>query len=198
MRPTPDQLEALFGFTFTAPERHLLTAVRDTLDPYERQHRYLLMMALQGCECPVCGYLLCQRSAGGPVITVPATVRPDDDYRCPSCQTGLTWHLGLIGGSQWFTVTDPQALQNRLALADAERRTATVTVTGPLDSPNARIAFGEPGPLPGHGDAPGHTVNGPADCPRCTLLRDNADWLALPEDAPPGRPAGLTEGTTQS
>jgi hypothetical protein len=36
-------------------------------------------------------------------------------------------------------------------------------------------------PIPGHA-GPGHTADGPQDCRRCQLLRDNAHWLALPEN----------------
>jgi hypothetical protein len=34
-------------------------------------------------------------------------------------------------------------------------------------------------PIPGHA-GPGHTADGPTDCRRCQMLRDNAHWMALP------------------
>jgi hypothetical protein len=123
------QIESAFALTFTPYEVHIL---RDTnLDPYEAQHRTLLHVALNPCQCPACGRIICQRSAAGmTLITTPATVRPDDGYACPACQTPLTWHLAITGG-QHFTVTADAA--KLAALDDAERRLlrAAVTVQAP-------------------------------------------------------------------
>jgi hypothetical protein len=100
-----EHAEQLYGFRFTEPERLWLTTSTELLSPYERQWRFILQAGLTTCQCPACGYLLCQRSAaGGPLTTTPATVRHDDDYHCPNCHAGLTWHLGLFGGAQWFTL----------------------------------------------------------------------------------------------
>jgi hypothetical protein len=121
-----DQIEGVFGITFTDNERMLLTTTDALLSPHERQARYVLAMALTACPCPVCQYLLCQRSASTQPFA-PTASTPDDWYACPNCGTGLTWHLGITG-QQWFAVTDPQGLANRLALADAEART-----TGPVE-----------------------------------------------------------------
>ena len=40
---------------------------------------------------------------------------------------------------------------------------------------------------PGHTRA-GHTADGPADCARCQLLRENAHWMALPGTGDPEGP----------
>jgi hypothetical protein len=101
-----DQIEGVFGFSFTPAERQLLTMRKDLLGVRDGQRRYVLQMALQPCECPRCGYLVCQRSAAtAPYSTDTST--PDDAYACPYCQAALTWHLGLVGGAQWFTMTRP-------------------------------------------------------------------------------------------
>jgi hypothetical protein len=103
-RATLEQIEHVFGFAFTAAERQLLTTPKDLLGVRDGQRRYVLAMALQTCECPACGYLLCQRSAATGAYDLEKAV-PDDAYACPHCHAGLTWHLGLIGGEQWFTLT---------------------------------------------------------------------------------------------
>lgn len=36
------------------------------------------------------------------------------------------------------------------------------------------------------GPGSGHQADGPADCRRCQMIRENADWLALPEPDPQG------------
>lgn len=125
------QAEDLFGFTFTQHERILLTT--PARDPYDDQHRILLLMALQTCSCPACGLLICRRSAAGlTLFTVPATVRADDDYACPGCKVQLTWHLGM-SGSQWFTVTRPDAVAldaAERAASDDDRPPVTVLLPG--------------------------------------------------------------------
>jgi hypothetical protein len=99
-----EQIERVFGFTFSDAERRLLAIPDSLLGHLDGQRRYVLAMALQTCECPACGYLLCQRSAATGGFDL-ETSTPDDAYACPHCKAGLTWHLALIAGGQWFTVT---------------------------------------------------------------------------------------------
>ena len=113
-----DQIEALFGITFTDHERMLLTTSKALLSTREQQASYILAMGLQTCQCPACPYLLCQRSASIEPFD-PASSAPDDAYACPNCKAALTWHLGMIGGGQWFTLTYPGQVADAAALADA-------------------------------------------------------------------------------
>lgn len=113
-----DQIEALFGITFTDHERMLLTTSKALLSTREQQASYILAMGLQTCQCPACPYLLCQRSASIEPFD-PASSTPDDAYACPNCKAALTWHLGMIGGGQWFTLTYPGQVADAAALADA-------------------------------------------------------------------------------
>lgn len=118
--PPLDQIEALFAIELDSTERELLTTPTDLLGIHERQRRYVLMMALTTCQCPACGYLLCQRSAADAPFD-PAASTPDDAYACPHCHAGLTWHLGVIGGAQWFTLTAIESAATRQAWLDARR-----------------------------------------------------------------------------
>jgi hypothetical protein len=110
--------EQLFGITLTEVERMWLTTNPELLAPYEQQHRYLLIMALQPCTCPGCTYVLCQRSAAVEPFD-PSTSTPDDGYACPNCKARLTWRLGVIDAAQWFvlspgqtvTITDPGSVK---------------------------------------------------------------------------------------
>ena len=105
----PDMLNELFGIRLTDKERTLLTHKDDMLDPYDVQRKYILRMALQTIVCPACGTPICQRSAGGPKPEDDTPV-PDDSYVCPKCEAKLTWHLGMIGGEQWFTLNPGQTI----------------------------------------------------------------------------------------
>jgi hypothetical protein len=133
--PAIDQLERLYDLRFTPDETHLL-APAGQLDAYDVHRRRVLLGALQTCLCPVCGTIICQRSAAGmPLLTCPATVRADDDYTCPDCEAALVWHLTPLSGAQWFTAVS----SNAAALADAERRFPRLEDPTTLDDLRARL-----------------------------------------------------------
>lgn len=104
---TPDQLQELYGITFSDGERILLTRSNDLLNMREEQWAYLLKMALTPLRCPACQGVICQRSADrdwNPQIHM-----PDDAYVCPLCQAQLTWYLEITGG-QGFTLNPGQTI----------------------------------------------------------------------------------------
>jgi hypothetical protein len=103
------QAEQLYAITLSDGEWTLLQTPDPLLGHRDSQRLYILAMALQPSRCPACGYILCQRSACTQAWN-PDTSTPDDAYACPNCKAGLTWHLGMIGGAQWFslTATEPQ------------------------------------------------------------------------------------------
>jgi len=103
----PAALAGLFGITFTEHETMLLT----TTDPallsiLDKQRKYVLGLALQPLQCPACHATICQYSASDGRFDTDA-YHPDDGYACPGCGRGLTWHLALFGGGQWFSLTAP-------------------------------------------------------------------------------------------
>jgi hypothetical protein len=104
--PTLEDYEQLYTITFTDFERMLLRE-KTLLTPLDKQHRYLLQMALTPLKCPGCQGVICQRSAGW---QTEETSRPDDAYECPFCHAKLTWGLALIGGDQWFTLNPGQTI----------------------------------------------------------------------------------------
>jgi hypothetical protein len=80
----------------------------------------------------------------------------------------------------------------RAALAAFTTRTGHLITTAEIEGWVAEADRGydlepAPPPHPELGPGSGHQANGPADCPRCQMIRDNAHWLALPEPDPQGR-----------
>jgi hypothetical protein len=125
-----DTLQELYGITFTDRERMLLTTGNDLLTVLDQQSKYVLARAVEPIPCPGCGVLTCRRAA----CTLPwddTTAIPDDAYACrfPSCGAKLIWHLGLIGGDQWFTLAPGQ----------------TVTITAPAAERGPCICEGREG-----------------------------------------------------
>jgi hypothetical protein len=100
-------LEQLYGIKFSPAEWVLLTNPPHMLDPIERQQRYLLQMHLLPLSCPACSGWVCVRSAR---LGDGREQTSDDDYQCNLCQAKLTWHLGLVGPEQWFTLSPDQVV----------------------------------------------------------------------------------------
>lgn len=103
------KLEQLYGFRFDDEERRVLTAetdgnlLRGALDPIAKQHAFVLTVALQPLACPMCGGIICQRSAAKVWKFNGGRPESDDDYQCPLCDAQLSWHISPFGGGQWFT-----------------------------------------------------------------------------------------------
>lgn len=105
--PTVAAMTALadsYGITFNADLMRLLTTDRADLDIRDRRRRYTLGLALEPVPCPHCHTLTCRLAASTLPFSFTEDI-PDDEYVCPSCGTKLTWHVELIGGAQWFTIT---------------------------------------------------------------------------------------------
>lgn len=101
-------LEQVFRITLGKQQRMLLTTPPGLLDPIERQHAYLLRMALTPVPCPACQIAICQLSAS-PDGFDPGGSVPDDSYVCPRCGAKLTWNLALAG-TQSFTLNAGQTV----------------------------------------------------------------------------------------
>lgn len=78
------------------------------MESFQRQMAYILERVTAPLACPNC-------EAPVPEIDGRTKVNPGDgDHRCPVCQRGLRYCLGLIGGEQYWTV-QPLARQKEEA-----------------------------------------------------------------------------------
>ena len=148
-----NQAEQLFGITLSDGEWTLLKNPDALLTNLEQQARFILAMALQPSRCPSCGYILCQRSACTQPWD-PGTSTPDDAYACPNCKNGLTWHLGLIGGAQWFSLTTTEPPPPARSQPGDDRDPVTVLFTN-LDGASDSAQLG-----PGQEYVIRHTIPG--------------------------------------
>jgi hypothetical protein len=103
-------MEQLFGITFTGRERMLLETADGSLDPVDRQRKYVLAVALAGIKCPACLAIICQRAATVGEFFSEERRHEDDRYECNQCHARLTYHLGLFAGQQWFELVPGQTI----------------------------------------------------------------------------------------
>ena len=73
----------------------------------EKQHFFLLRMALVLMPCPACNKPFSKIDSLGGHPEKYTFGGMEQDYQCPHCHRTVNWCLGLFGGHQWWELKEP-------------------------------------------------------------------------------------------